>query len=125
MRPQGRRPARVGESIRMAISELLLREMRGGTTVLTTVTGVKMSPDLKQARVYISVLGGSEDRQRALDFLHRHTAHIRHELGAHLRLKSVPELTFLYDKSIEYGARIEELIEQTKSSESAASTDDD
>ena len=53
-----------GEMIRMEISELLVRELKDPRIGLTTVTEVKMSPDLKQARVYVSVLGGTEERQK-------------------------------------------------------------
>ncbi len=114
MKTQGRRPVRVGEMIRMEICELLLRGLRDPRIGLTTVTEVKMSPDLRQARVYISVLGDTEERQKTLDCLNSAASHIRHEIGARLRLRSTPELHFFYDESIEYGARIEELIQKTK-----------
>ena len=115
MKPPVRRPARVGELIREQISALMpgLRDPRIG---LTTVTEVKMSPDLKHARVYVSILGGAEDRARTLAGLNSAASHIRHEIGARLRLRSIPDLAFFYDASIEYGARIEELIMKTKQS---------
>lgn len=114
MKTQGRRPERVGEMIRFEISELLIRGLRDPRIGLTTVTQVKMSPDLKLAKVYVSVLGGVEERKQTLAGLNSATPHIRHEIGARLRLRNTPELTFFYDKSIEYGARIEELIQKTK-----------
>ena len=114
MKTQGRRPERVGEMIRFEISELLIRGLRDPRIGLTTVTQVKMSPDLKQARVYVSVLGGVEERKETLAGLNSAAPHIRHEIGARLRLRNTPELNFFYDNSIEYGARIEELIQKTK-----------
>jgi ribosome-binding factor A len=114
MKTQGWRPARVGEMIRMEISELLVRELKDPRIGLTTVTEVKMSPDLKQARVYVSVLGGTEERQKTLDGLNSAASHIRHAIGARLRLRNAPELSFCYDHSIEYGAKIEELILKSK-----------
>jgi ribosome-binding factor A len=100
--------------IRSEIGALLIRGLRDPRIGLTTVTAVKMSPDLKQARVYVSVLGSEEDRKRSLQGLNSAVPHIRHEIGVQLRLKNTPELTFVYDSSIEYGARIEELLQQVK-----------
>ena len=114
MKTQGRRPERVGEMVRFEISELLVRGLRDPRIGLTSVTEVKMSPDLKQARVYVSVLGGIQERKQTLAGLNSAAPHIRHEIGARLRLRNIPELSFFYDESIEYGARIEELIQKTK-----------
>jgi ribosome-binding factor A len=114
MKTQGRRPERVGEMIRSQIGAVLIRGLRDPRIGLTTVTAVKMSPDLKYARVYVSVLGSEEDRKRSLQGLNSAAPHIRHEIGVHLRLKNTPELTFVYDSSIDYGARIEELLQQVK-----------
>ena len=114
MKAQGWRPARVGEMIRMEISDLLVRDLKDPRIGLTTVTAVKMSPDLKQARVYVSVLGGIEERQKTLAGLNSAAAHIRHAIGEHLRLRNAPQLSFCYDQSIEYGAKIEELILRAK-----------
>jgi ribosome-binding factor A len=114
MKRQDRRSERVGEMIRLRISTLIIRGLRDPRIGMTTVTGVKMSPDLKQARVFVSVLGNEEDRRRSLQGLNSAAAHIRHQIGFELRLKNTPELTFVYDSSIEYGAHIEELLQQVK-----------
>ena len=113
MKTPVRRPSRVGEMIRMEISELLpgLRDPRIG---LTTITEVKMTPDLKHGKVFISVLGDNEQKKKTLEGLNSAASHIRHEIAARLRLRSMPDLTFLYDESIEYGAHIEELLQKTK-----------
>jgi ribosome-binding factor A len=100
--------------IRMEIGDLLVRDLKDPRIGLTTVTAVKMSPDLKQARVYVSVLGGTEERQKTLEGLSSAASHIRHLIGERLRLRNAPELSFCYDESIEYGARIEELILKAK-----------
>ncbi|MBM3803769.1 MAG: 30S ribosome-binding factor RbfA [Acidimicrobiia bacterium] len=110
-----RRPTRVGELIREQISTLM-PELRDPRIGLATVTEVKMSPDLKHGRVYVSILGGPEERARTLAGLNSAASHLRHEIGARLRLRNTPDLAFFYDESIEYGARIEELIVQAKRS---------
>jgi ribosome-binding factor A len=117
MKTPGRRPARVGEMLRIEISELLVHGLRDPRLGLVTVTDVKMSPDLKHARIYVSVLGSLEERKNSLSVLNHAAPHLRHELGARMRLRIVPELSFHYDESIEYGARIEALIQQTHTME--------
>ncbi|HVN77536.1 MAG TPA: 30S ribosome-binding factor RbfA [Terriglobia bacterium] len=125
MKRQDRRSERVGEMIRLRISTLIIRELRDPRIGMTTVTGVKMSPDLKQARVFVSVLGNEEDRRKSLQGLNSAAAHIRHQIGLELRLKNTPELTFVYDSSIEYGARIEELLQQLKHSADLTKEDEE
>jgi len=115
MKTQIRRPSRVGELIREQIS-VLMPELRDPRIGLATVTEVKMSPDLKHGRVYVSILGDAEERARTLAGLNSAASHLRHEIGARLRLRNTPDLIFLYDESIEYGARIEELIAKAKQS---------
>ena len=115
MKTPVRRPTRVGELIREQISSLM-PELRDPRIGLTTVTEVKMSPDLKHGRVYVSILGGPEERAKTLAGLNSAASHIRHEISARLRLRNTPDLSFFYDESIEYGARIEELIVKTKKS---------
>jgi ribosome-binding factor A len=114
MKTSNRRPARVAEMIRTEISEILLYSMRDPRLGLVTVTDVKISPDLKQARVYVSVLGSADERKTSLAVLNSAAPHLRHELGSRARLRVVPDLSFHYDPSIEYGAHIEELIQQIK-----------
>ena len=114
MKSPSRRPGRVGEMLRMAISQVILRGLRDPRIGLATVTEVKMNADLKKARVFVSVLGGPEEREQTLSGLQRASAHIRHEICSHLKLRAAPELDFQFDRSIEYGARIEELLEQTR-----------
>lgn len=126
MRTPSHRPSRVGEIIRLEISNLLIRGLRDPRIGLATVTEVKMTPDLKQARVFVSVLGSLEERKDTLAGLNRAASHIRHEIGAQLRLRNTPELSFIYDSSIEQGARIEELLQQAHvSSTSQSETDDE
>ena len=105
-----RRQRRVGELIHREISELLEREMSDPRLNSVTITGVEVSPDLRHARVYVSTIGEEIERQEALAGLKHAAGFIRHELGARLRLRYVPELSFHLDKSLERGQRIEELL---------------
>lgn len=81
---------------------------------LVTVTGVKVSPDLRYARVYVSALGDQAECQEVLSCLRHAKGFIRHEVGAHVRLRYTPELSFHLDQSVERGQRIEELLDKIK-----------
>jgi len=109
----GRRPQRLGEQIRQEISSLLVSELKDPRIGFTTVTAVRLTPDLRQAHIYVSVLGSREQQQQTLNGLTAARAFIRHQLTQRLHVRRLPELRFELDPSIEYGARIEELIEQT------------
>lgn len=85
-------------------------------SALATVTEVRMTPDLKQARVYVSVLGTESEQRDALKGLHSAAGFIRHELSERLQIRRAPELFFVLDRSEEYGHRIDELLRRTKTS---------
>jgi ribosome-binding factor A len=107
-----RRQERVADLLQEEISGLLQREVRDPRLEFVTVTAVKVSPDLRHARVYVSLLGSEEEQQAALVGLRHATGFLRHELGARLSLRLVPDLTFVLDESIERGQRILELLHQ-------------
>ncbi len=107
---QGTRPERVGEEIRQEISLALARDVQDPGIGFVTITRVKMSPDLQQARLYYTTIGDEKERretakglERAKPFLRRHVAHS-------VRLRRVPELTFEFDRSVEHQDRVEQLI---------------
>ncbi|MDD5543742.1 MAG: 30S ribosome-binding factor RbfA [Acidobacteriia bacterium] len=112
MKPSGRRPEQVADLVRMMVGQMLVRDLKDPRIGFTTITGVKMSPDLHVARIYVSVLGDVQVRQQTLEALQAARGFIRHELGRELRLRITPELHFQYDPSVEYGAHIEEVIQK-------------
>ncbi len=113
---QGRRVDRIEEQLRIELSEILERELQDPRVHFVTVTGVKVSPDLGHARVFISILGGAEERKKALQGLRSAASFARRSLSKRLHhLRKMPELTFDYDESIEKVNRIEELLDQIKS----------
>jgi ribosome-binding factor A len=119
MKQSTRRSEMVADQVRMAMGELLLRELHDPRIGFTTVTAVKMSPDLSFARIYVSVYGDAEAKKKTMDGLHAATGFIRRELGHRLKLRLTPEIAFEYDASVEYGAHIEEVIQQIKKSSPA------
>ena len=82
---------------------------------LATVTEVRVSPDLKHARVYVSVAGDEAEQDAALEGMVAASGFIRHELCERLQLRRTPELHFVLDRSEDYGRRIEDLLRQAKS----------
>jgi ribosome-binding factor A len=114
---QGRRIDRIEEQLRIELSEIIEREIQDPRVGLTTVTGVKVSPDLRHGHVFVTVLGDAAQRQRkkALEGLRSAASFVRRSLSKRLHhMKRIPELTFDYDEALEKGLRIEELLDQIK-----------
>ena len=112
MKKESRRSQRVADVVRAELSRLLLLEAHDPDLHKVTITDVEMPPDLKSARVYFSCLGGDEERDKADQALRRAAGFLRREVGQRCRLRYAPELFFLSDRSLEQGARIEELLHQ-------------
>jgi ribosome-binding factor A len=113
---QGRRVDRIEEQLRIEISEILEREIQDPRIGLATITGVKISSDLRHARVFVTALGEAEEHKRTIQGLRSAASFIRRSLSKRLHhLKRIPELTFDYDESVEQGIRIEQLLGEIKS----------
>lgn len=108
-----RRIERVNNLIRQEISELLQRQVKdprlGG---FVTVTQVSTSPDLRHAKIFISIMGNEDEKEKALEAFAVASGFLRRELGARLRLRRSPELSFHYDDSIDQGTHVLQLISQ-------------
>jgi ribosome-binding factor A len=114
----GRRIDRIEEQLRMEMSEIIEREIQDPRIGLATVTRVKVSPDLRHARVFVTVLGDAGQRKKSLEGLRSAASFARRSLGKRLHhLRRIPELTFDYDDGLEKGMRVEELLEQIKHEE--------
>jgi ribosome-binding factor A len=79
-----------------------------------TVTGVQMSPDLRHAKVFVSLMGSESEKKESLEALNRANGWVRHELGQRIRMKFLPDIIFLTDTSQEYGERIDRLIDEIR-----------
>ncbi len=106
------RVGRVGEQIKKELSQILQSEFKDPRIGFITVTGVEVTNDLSQAKVYLSVLGSDEQKEETLKALARGQGFLRSELGRRVRLRHTPELIFKFDTSIEYGSHIEGLLKQ-------------
>jgi ribosome-binding factor A len=111
---QGSRPDRVADQIRSELALLLTREVHDPGIGFVTITRVQMTPDLQQARVFYTTLGDDKARRNTERALDRAGVFLRRQIGARLRLKRVPELTFVYDESIAGQDRIEQLLNEIR-----------
>jgi len=112
MKKETRRSQRVADLVRAELSRLVLTEARDKHLRSVTITDVEMPPDLKSARVYFSTLGTEADRAAAGEALRRAAGFLRREVGQRCALRYAPELHFSDDRSLERGARVEELLAQ-------------
>jgi ribosome-binding factor A len=106
------RTQRVDELLREEIGQILSREMADPRIGFATITDVETTPDLRHARVWVSVIGQPAERQATIVALSRAMPHIRHELGVRLRLKRIPEFHVQLDDSAERGTRVLRLIQE-------------
>ncbi|HVE69368.1 MAG TPA: 30S ribosome-binding factor RbfA [Solirubrobacteraceae bacterium] len=103
---------RVDEAVRQVLSDAVATDLKDPRVGFVTVTGVKTSPDLRHARVYVSVLGGEDEREASLDGLRSAHGFLQRRVAGELRMKHTPTLDFVYDDSVERGMRLSELIDR-------------
>jgi ribosome-binding factor A len=111
---QGSRPDRVADQIRGELATLLARDVHDPGIGFVTLTRVQISPDLQLARVMYTVLGDEKARATTGRALQRAAPFLRRQVAARLRLKRVPELKFIYDDSIAGQDRIEQLLNEIR-----------
>lgn len=109
--PEGRM-RRVDEAVRAVLSDAIAKDLQDPRIGFVTVTGVKTSPDLRHARVYVSVLGDERTREQSLEGLRSAHGFLQGRIATELSLKQTPTLEFSYDESIDRGMRISELIDR-------------
>jgi ribosome-binding factor A len=108
------RMRRVDVAIREVLGAAISQDLKDPRVGFVTVTGVDTSPDLRFARVYVSVLGDESTRELTMEGLRSAHGVLQRRLAAELTLKHTPTLTFLYDDSIDRGMRISELLDDAE-----------
>ena len=106
------RMRRVDEAVREVLSDAITKQVKDPRVGFVTVTAVETSPDLRHARVYVSVLGEEPVRRRSMAGLESAHGYLQKRVAGELRLKNTPTLEFLYDDSLDRGLRIAELLEE-------------
>lgn len=118
------RAPRVAELIKQEISRLLQHGLKDPRIGFVTVTDVEVTKDLRYANVYVSVLGEEKSKRDSMIGLEQATGFIRREVGKILHLRHTPEITFKVDESVEYGARINDILQHIKSDERSGENDE-
>ncbi len=115
------RPARVAEEFRHELGAILTRGIKDPrVTGFVTLTGAKMSPDLKEITVYLSIHAEEKERERTLEGLRAAATFLQREVSRNLRLRYTPHLRFVYDESVARGDRIERLLKEAKAKDAPA-----
>ena len=111
------RVEKVQEQIQHEISNMLLRDIKDPRIQAVTVTGVELTDDMSQEKVFVSLYGSAEKQQEAWNALNRAKGFLRTEIAKRIRLRFAPEILLEKDTSLEYGAHIDSLLRQIKETE--------
>jgi ribosome-binding factor A len=106
------RTDRVDELLRQEIGSIIAREIADPRVGFATVTSVVTTPDLRHAKVFVSVIGQADDRKATLSALGRAMPFIQHELGKRLRIKRIPQFHLELDETLERGTRVLHLLNE-------------
>ena len=117
-----KRADRVGGQIQKMLSQILLKDLKDPRLEGITITGVRMSADLKFAKIYYALFGGSQNKDRASAGLTKARGFVKRSLAGKLDLRYMPELVFYYDESFDYGDRIDKLLTSIKSNDGTDNT---
>jgi ribosome-binding factor A len=109
------RSDRVSGQIQKVLSDILLKKIKDPRLETATITGVKMSRDLKFARVYFVTSGGKNNMEEAVEGFKSAFGYVKRKLAAKLGLRYMPELKFFYDDSFDYGSHMDKIMKTLKS----------
>lgn len=112
------RAEKVQEFIKQEISNIILSELKDPRIGFVTVTQVEITGDLRHAKIYISLMGSDEQKADTWQGLQKALGYMRTEIGKRIRLRFTPELSLHLDESLDYSARIQELLIKIKQEES-------
>ncbi|HHU74820.1 MAG TPA: 30S ribosome-binding factor RbfA [Clostridiales bacterium] len=124
MRKNSIKNTRINGEVQKVLSNLISREIKDPRiNPMTSVVSVDVAPDLKTAKVYISVLGDEESKEATRQGLKSAASFMRGQLAKTLNLRNTPELTFIIDNSIEYGVNMSKLIDEVNKNNSSVSSE--
>lgn len=118
------RTEKVAEEIKHQLASILMRDLAQISLGLVTVTRVRISRDLKNAKVYLSFIGNKEPAEACVEKVNGRKKQIRMHLGSNMHLRYVPELDFYFDDTIEYASRIDEIIKEIHKDDAPVSEND-
>jgi ribosome-binding factor A len=110
------RAARIADQIQRDLSDLIRQEVKDPRIGLVTITAVEVSRDLSHAKVYVTSLAGAASSEQSVHALQHAAGFLRSQLAQKLKVRTIPQLHFIYDASVERGARLSQLIDQAVAS---------
>jgi ribosome-binding factor A len=119
-----KRSARVSDLIRQEVADIIMHKIKHKTLGFVTVTGAKVSSDLRSATIYLSVLN-DEEKVRTVRKINESKKFIKGELGKRLTMKFIPTLNFVIDEAVEYGRKIDNMLDNLDSERSPVDDDED
>ncbi|WP_073027301.1 30S ribosome-binding factor RbfA [Lutispora thermophila] len=109
---------RISEELKKEISSIIMNELKDPRiSAMCSIVSVETTPDLKYAKVYVSIYGSKEEKEITLKGLKNASGFIRKKLGDNMKIRYLPEIHFVLDESIEHGARIAEILNEIKNKE--------
>jgi len=116
------RSDRVAGQIQKALSDILKKRIRDPRLEMATITGVRVSSDLRLARIYFVTPGGEKTRKEATNGFQRARGYVKRTLARQLGLRYMPDLKFFYDESFDYGSHIDSLLRSIKTDNGSTNT---
>lgn len=113
MRKNSVKNIRVNSEVQREMSQIIREDLKDPRIhPMTSVMSVEVTPDLKYAKIFVSVLGDDEEKEKTMEGLRKSASYARHQLARRMNLRNTPELTFVLDTSIEYGVKMSKRIEE-------------
>jgi ribosome-binding factor A len=110
---EGKRSIKIADQIRKEVSEMILSQtIKDPRIGFLTVTRVQVSDDCRMARIYFSVMGDTEARDRSLQGLNSAKGYVRREIGRRMGLRYTPDIVFQFDPSVEYAIQMEKVFQE-------------
>ena len=105
------------ELIKQEVGKMLLMDIKDSRIGFVTVTGVEMTGDLREAKIYVSIMGNDEQIKSSLEGLNSALGYIRREIGRRIKIRFTPEISFALDKSLDYSEHIQKLLLKVQAEE--------
>lgn len=118
MRKNSVKNIRINSEVQREMSSIIRKDLKDPRIhPMTSVMAVEVTPDLKFAKIFVSVLGNDEEKEKTMEGLKKSASFARHQLAKRMNLRNTPELTFVLDTSIEYGVTMSKKIDELKEKE--------
>lgn len=120
----GRRTDRLGEEIREEVAKIIGRDLKDPRIGFVTVTRVELTHDLRNAKIFVGVLGDPAERQKTLSGLRKASGFVRREIGRRIRMRITPEIAFQLDTGLDATDRVAQILQEVHAADAASGADE-